>query len=221
MPIEFYEPNALLKIGKAIGSVLRINSHTANGERGRFARLCIQVNLDKPLVRKLYLGKLEQCLLYEGINSLCFSCGRIGHKVETCLYTIREQPKEKSTDRSDEQTGMQNAQGAEGLKEKEKSQQEYSEWMVVNRRKVNNKTRPLQHDQVMSQTAGIQLTQTSVATTAEPSVASLSRRDGKRKSLHTQPVVSQRETNMMATSSHSQPKMGKGASARQNKPESN
>ena len=127
LPIEYYKPNALLKIGKAIGPVLRIDSHTANGERGRFARLCIQVNLDKPLVRKLYLGKLEQCVLYEGINTLCFSCGRIGHKVESCLYTIREQPKEKSTGRSgeeigeqkDDQAGMQSAQEAEGLKEKE------------------------------------------------------------------------------------------------------
>ena len=108
MPIEFYEPNALLKIGKAIGPVLRIDSHTANGERGRFTRLCIQVNLDKPLVRKLYLGKLEQSVLYEGINTLCFSCGRIGHKVESCPYTIREQPKEKSTGRSGEETGLQN-----------------------------------------------------------------------------------------------------------------
>ena len=52
------------------------------------------------------------------------------------------------------------------------------------------------------------MTQTSIATIAEPSVASMSRRDGKRKSLHTQPVVSQRE---MATSNHSQLKSGKGA----------
>ena len=100
------------------------------------------------------------------------------------------------------------------MKEKEKSQQEYGEWMVVNRRKVNNRTRPLQRDQEMSQTASIQLTQTSVATTVERSVASLSRRDGKRKSLQTQPIVSQRETNMMATSSHSQPKIGKGAKSK-------
>ena len=41
LPIEFYEPNALLKIGRAIGPVLRIDSHTASGERGRFARLCV------------------------------------------------------------------------------------------------------------------------------------------------------------------------------------
>ncbi|XP_050241177.1 uncharacterized protein LOC126690089 [Quercus robur] len=143
LPIEFYEPSALLKIGRAIGPILRIDSHTANRERGRFARLCVQVNLDKLLVRKLYLGKLAQCVFYEGINTLCFSCGRIGHKIETCPYTVREQPKEQSMDRSDGQTEMQSAQGANGLKEKEKSQQEYGEWMVVNRRKANNRAWPM------------------------------------------------------------------------------
>ena len=72
LPIEFYEPSALLKIGKAIGPVLRIDANTANGVRGRFARLCEQVNLDKPLIRKLYLGKIEQFMQYEGINALFF-----------------------------------------------------------------------------------------------------------------------------------------------------
>ena len=28
---------------------------------------------------------------YEGIHKLCFSCGRIGHKVEACPYTIRKE----------------------------------------------------------------------------------------------------------------------------------
>ena len=95
LPMEFYEPNALKKIGRAIGPVLRIDYHTTNKERGRFARLCIQVNLDKPLVRKIYLGKIEQCVLYEGINALCFSCGRIRHKVEACPFIVREQPRSR------------------------------------------------------------------------------------------------------------------------------
>ena len=62
LPIEFYEHNALLKIGRAFGPVLCIDAHTANGARGRFARMCIQVNLDKPLVRSFYLGKLKQII---------------------------------------------------------------------------------------------------------------------------------------------------------------
>ena len=82
--------------------------------------------------------------------------------------------------------------------------------MVANRRKANNRAWPMHRAQVMSQTADVQLMQTSIATTAEPSVVGQNRRDGKRKSLHTQPVVSQRETNMMVTSNLSQPKIGKG-----------
>ena len=41
LPIEFYEHNALLKIGRAIGPVLRIDASTANGARGRFAYLYV------------------------------------------------------------------------------------------------------------------------------------------------------------------------------------
>nr|POE95861.1 putative ribonuclease h protein [Quercus suber] len=123
--MEFYESNDLKKIGRAISPVLRIDSHTANGEWGRFARLCVQVNLDKPLVRKIYLGKLSQCVLYEGINALCFSCGRIEHKLEACRYTVREQPKEQNMDRSEGHTERQSTQGEDGLKEKVKSQEDY------------------------------------------------------------------------------------------------
>ena len=94
LPIEFYEPNALLKIRRAIGPILHIDSHVASGVRGRFTRLCVQVNLDKPLIREVYLGKLVQNVQYEGINSLCFSYGKIGHKLESCPYTIKEPLKE-------------------------------------------------------------------------------------------------------------------------------
>lgn len=57
LSIEFYEQNAHLKIGKAIGPV-RIDAYIANGARGRFAQLCVQVNLDKPLIQTIYLGKM-------------------------------------------------------------------------------------------------------------------------------------------------------------------
>ena len=58
LPIEFYDPEVLRKIGEAIGPVLRIDAHTANGARGRFTRLCFQVNLDKPLIKTEMIGKL-------------------------------------------------------------------------------------------------------------------------------------------------------------------
>nr|POE49887.1 hypothetical protein CFP56_64310 [Quercus suber] len=37
------------------------------------------------------IGRFEQPVTYEGIHSLCFSCGRVGHRKEVCLYTITNQ----------------------------------------------------------------------------------------------------------------------------------
>lgn len=67
LPIEYYNPEALLQIGKSIGNELRVDSHTATEMRGRFARICVQVDLDKPLVTVVLIGKFEQPVCYEGI----------------------------------------------------------------------------------------------------------------------------------------------------------
>nr|POE58810.1 hypothetical protein CFP56_49027 [Quercus suber] len=53
LPIEYYEPSTLRIIGETIGPVLRIETHIAAETRGRFARLCVQVNLDEPIMKLL------------------------------------------------------------------------------------------------------------------------------------------------------------------------
>ena len=44
----------------AIGPVLRIDTHTASRSRGRYARVCVQVDLCKPFIRSVQIGKLSQ-----------------------------------------------------------------------------------------------------------------------------------------------------------------
>ena len=89
LPIEYYEMEVLSQIGNSVGKILRIDTYTANEARGRFARLCVQVDVDKPLVTTVLLGGIHQAVNYEGIHKLCFSCGRIGHRKEACPYLIR------------------------------------------------------------------------------------------------------------------------------------
>ena len=100
LPIKYYNSEALLQIGKSIGNVLRVDTHTTNEARGRFARLYVQINVDKPLVTAVLIGKFKQPVCYEGIQKLCFSCGRMGHRRESCPYMVRPDltPREVETE---------------------------------------------------------------------------------------------------------------------------
>ena len=43
LPIEYYEPLVLRDIVKAIGPILRIDTHTATESWGQFAKLCLDL----------------------------------------------------------------------------------------------------------------------------------------------------------------------------------
>ena len=60
LPIEFYDASVLKEIGSVIGPVLRIDSYTASETGGGYARLCVQIDLDKPLISSLWVGRLVQ-----------------------------------------------------------------------------------------------------------------------------------------------------------------
>ena len=79
LPIEYYDPRKLKEVGNAIGPVLWVDSNTASEVRGRFVRIFIQVDLNKPLTTSILLEGVVWEVQYEGINTLCFFCGRVGH----------------------------------------------------------------------------------------------------------------------------------------------
>nr|POE85896.1 uncharacterized protein CFP56_18243 [Quercus suber] len=97
LPIKYYNAKTLHQIGKSIGNVLKVDTHKATETKGKFTRLCMQIDINKPLVTTILIGKFEQPVCYEGIQKLCFGCGRVGHQKNLCPYTIRhDSPVEKS-----------------------------------------------------------------------------------------------------------------------------
>ncbi|KAL3533131.1 hypothetical protein ACH5RR_006652 [Cinchona calisaya] len=64
LPIEYYDHHILLKMGSQLGKLVKIDTKTVSG-RGRFARLCIQIDLDKPVMHSIKAGDLIQAIQYE------------------------------------------------------------------------------------------------------------------------------------------------------------
>nr|POF12560.1 uncharacterized protein CFP56_20045 [Quercus suber] len=149
LPIEFYNAEALFHIGKAIGNVLRVDTHTASETRGRFACLCVQVDVDKPLINTVLIGRFEQTVTYEGIHRMCFSCGRMGHRRESCPYTIRngndqvDKDEGDSVDRSGQPCNSHvpdNPVRSSGTTPKA-LEDNYGPWLLVSRKKTGTKGR--------------------------------------------------------------------------------
>ncbi|CAN1775312.1 hypothetical protein LINPERHAP1_LOCUS13284 [Linum perenne] len=49
LPIHFYHVQVLTSLGNLIGKMVRIDFNTQTAERGKFARMAVEIDLDKPL----------------------------------------------------------------------------------------------------------------------------------------------------------------------------
>ena len=86
LPIEFYDAAVLREIGSTIGPILRIDSYTASESRVSYARLCVQVDLEKLLITSI---RVVQKITCEEVSMLFFHYGRLGHKQDSCPYHIK------------------------------------------------------------------------------------------------------------------------------------
>ncbi|KAI9084010.1 hypothetical protein K1719_034006 [Acacia pycnantha] len=66
------------------GDVVRVDYNTESGERGKFARIAVVINLTKPLISKIQVDGEIIFVEYEGLPSICFDCGKYGHLQNSC-----------------------------------------------------------------------------------------------------------------------------------------
>jgi hypothetical protein len=88
LPIEYYDAKILNCIGNRIGKTVKVDRNTLFQERGKYARVCVEVDLNKPLLAMFELKEEVYKVEYEGLHMLRRSCGRFGHYVEGCPEKI-------------------------------------------------------------------------------------------------------------------------------------
>lgn len=92
----FYDESILLVLASTIGKPIRVDSNTLDVRRGRFARVCVELDLTKPVVGKVWLRGHWYHVEYEGLHRLCTSCGCYGHVTRQC-QAARTQPPSPET----------------------------------------------------------------------------------------------------------------------------
>ncbi|KAL4284826.1 hypothetical protein GQ457_16G025340 [Hibiscus cannabinus] len=120
LPYRYYTKSLFRYIAMSIGEVVKVDYNTEECKRGRFARLAIIVDLNKPLVSGIVIDGRRQDIEYEGLPTICFKCGKYGHATETCGVI---------------ETAIT---GAERVSETRKPDDLYGPWMQVTNRRQRN-----------------------------------------------------------------------------------
>ncbi|CAI0399594.1 unnamed protein product [Linum tenue] len=76
IPAQYFNTDAVMKIGKRIGRPLRVDQATSTGARLDYARVCVEVDLAKPLLSQFRIHGVKYFIQYEGLEKICLNCGK-------------------------------------------------------------------------------------------------------------------------------------------------
>ncbi|KAA3460811.1 GroES-like zinc-binding alcohol dehydrogenase family protein [Gossypium australe] len=113
-----------------VGKVVKLDFNTDSRMRGRFARMTVYINLERPLVSQILINGCFQMVEYESLLTICFQCGRYGHVKDNCSFKNTEinmgkestLPKKPSESHNMVEVGQK------------KGKKNYGQWMIVERR---------------------------------------------------------------------------------------
>ncbi|KAJ7947238.1 reverse transcriptase [Quillaja saponaria] len=89
---QIWKPKGVLKVIDLgndfflvrLGDPIKCDSTTSKADLENFARICVEIDLSKPLKSKYRLSKQIRRFEYEGLHLVCFKCGTYGHVTKLC-----------------------------------------------------------------------------------------------------------------------------------------
>lgn len=144
---KYYDYKFLMRVGGKIGRAINIDTATSLVSRAMFARICVEVDITKPLLSKFTLRRKVRGIVYEGLHLICFKCGMYGHNAESCPrnhehadgedYSADATDGGKPTAETDSGNTAQGSEKGKNYLSKEKAQvrpevtEDYGSWIVT------------------------------------------------------------------------------------------
>ncbi|CAI0540742.1 unnamed protein product, partial [Linum tenue] len=120
-------PSASTRFGKRweafskIGKPIRIDEATRTATRSDYARVCVQVDLTKPLLSQFSFNGETYYIQYEGLEKICLHCGTYSEK-GTCTCNKMHEPMEADVVEKSAESKVK------------QPDQTYGEWMIAKRK---------------------------------------------------------------------------------------
>lgn len=149
LPLEFHDEECMEIIAQKLGKLLKIDKNTSEAKRASYARICVEIDLSKPLTPSIAIGKYDYFIEYEHVHLICFSCGRVGHRKDACNANPAPEKEDGNGIPNVAKPGSSDAKPVRfnGLVTEDREEEiGFGEWMVVSRKKKfqPNKSGPMQ-----------------------------------------------------------------------------
>lgn len=89
LPLEYYTERWLRIAGNHVGKAIKVDIATLLASRGRFGRICVEIDLRKPLMAGYVMRREYYRLQYEGLQDLCFGVADMGTGMQIVLRDRR------------------------------------------------------------------------------------------------------------------------------------
>ncbi|XP_057422339.1 uncharacterized protein LOC130716152 [Lotus japonicus] len=93
---QFYDESILVTLASAVGTPIKVDMNTTDMQRGKYARICVEIDLSEPVLGRVGLCGVWYNIEYEGLHLLCSKCGCYGHLARTCTGKPVKQPASQS-----------------------------------------------------------------------------------------------------------------------------
>ncbi|KAG7576302.1 Ribonuclease H domain [Arabidopsis thaliana x Arabidopsis arenosa] len=127
IPVNFYHRAILMGIAEGLGRPIKVDLTTMKVERARFARVCVEVDLKKPLKGSVVVNGVRYYVAYEGLSNICSLCGLHGHTVGGCPTRNAGQivPVQSQESNGNQRRGVQDAEGFTEVRRKGRNAEVY------------------------------------------------------------------------------------------------
>ncbi|BFG30494.1 hypothetical protein CerSpe_167680 [Prunus speciosa] len=143
--VEYFRSDVMEKIGNLIGTTVKVDAHTMSQARGKFARVCVELDLAKPLTPFIEVEGRSYGVVYEGIQLVCFECGCYGHGRDSCPVILQAKKQESNSGHT-ENMEVNTSDKSDDLnvnnpvtKDAEIPAKMHGQWMLMKPRSFNKK----------------------------------------------------------------------------------